>query len=1007
MPVPGFPNLCALNGFTIQYGLNDIGGGILGMRSRATICNNVIANNTARCGGGLALCDGLVRHNDIQKNTSIGFSGDIDGGGLWNCRYVSQNAIHENVSITKGAGRYFDGIFGDAYIANNLIYENLLAPSDNVEGSGIHIEYTGTDIGYPSPAIFIANNTIVDNAGSLADANIIVRDIQNVALTNCIIWGSAEEYDRVKDIATSCNIEGAPEKASVSAAPWNFGDDPQFAPLSDPPYQLTVSVDDQSPAINAGRRTTPEILSDYLDFLRVDAPDIGALEYPYPEDVRKSYLYITGSQSATEGTEVTLTVVLGDTLANQNDNNSLHLEWFHNGVKIIDNCPCSVDAKNICKCPYTPTTLNLTMNPVLMDNAGEYVLRASFAGTYGGTFYSPPFILSVTEAPEIEGEGEALPTEPIIEILPENVWLGYVPFGGFSETVIAVVNAGGGTLTGEATRASEQQQIHFPWINNAHYSIPPGGVHYVRITCKPAQPGNITGYIDFSGGGGAQCTITASTTNDDMPGSLIQVTPSILQFGHVDPESFKNLDITITNIGTDTLVGCASVPAPFIFPTSNTYSLPAGDSTTLTVCFFPDYAQDYSKEIVFTGGSGTKIRVTGSAKTATSPNIGVRINEVLPWNIENITNSSGQHYDWIELFNENSTPVNLGGWVLTNDPANLTSYPTIPDGTILPANGYLIVYAALPETNDMGEVYTGFELDELNGGYVGLHNSQGGAPVSTMEYPSFSDRADWSYSYFPLTGDNTGPLPTNPSPAYANDDSYTWSLRVAKASDLTDIEDFEDPPAAPITLDYTHVNTWMTDSSNALKSNDFLSTGFPDCECKVNIVMKYIPTQPLLGTCQNIPKLIVSRNMYDNISLHVGMNDVLIIWGFQIRDDPKLFELQFNLGQTFRVDDPEDPNSNKYWKRFIVLCTNSLGYDGKPGFRSTVLAHELGHYSGIFGHFNDNDPGHDTCVRQRIMSKYFCKTARNIVPEECEYYRGKWKFPDKTPESGYRPTPIP
>ncbi len=50
--------------------------------------------------------------------------------------------------------------------------------------------------------------------------------------------------------------------------------------------------------------------------------------------------------------------------------------------------------------------------------------------------------------------------------------------------------------------------------------------------------------------------------------------------------------------------------------------------------------------------------------------------------------------DWIELYNSSSKPVDLGGWYLSDDPDTPLKY-RIADGTMLPANGYVVFHEDL------------------------------------------------------------------------------------------------------------------------------------------------------------------------------------------------------------------------------------------------------------------------------------------------------------------------
>jgi len=91
---------CVLAGFTIRNGAQRYGGAINGDRSHATICNNIIAGNTAWLhGGGLYGCDGEIVSNVIVVNSAW------DGGGLSDCQgTILNNTISDNHASGHGGG---------------------------------------------------------------------------------------------------------------------------------------------------------------------------------------------------------------------------------------------------------------------------------------------------------------------------------------------------------------------------------------------------------------------------------------------------------------------------------------------------------------------------------------------------------------------------------------------------------------------------------------------------------------------------------------------------------------------------------------------------------------------------------------------------------------------------------------------------------------------------------------------------------------------------------------
>ncbi|MEJ6581841.1 MAG: lamin tail domain-containing protein [Akkermansiaceae bacterium] len=62
--------------------------------------------------------------------------------------------------------------------------------------------------------------------------------------------------------------------------------------------------------------------------------------------------------------------------------------------------------------------------------------------------------------------------------------------------------------------------------------------------------------------------------------------------------------------------------------------------------------------------------------------------------VNEILSNSGAAPDWIELYNRSSSPVNIGGWFLSDSALDLAKY-RIPVGTIIPAGGYLTYYEDL------------------------------------------------------------------------------------------------------------------------------------------------------------------------------------------------------------------------------------------------------------------------------------------------------------------------
>ena len=68
------------------------------------------------------------------------------------------------------------------------------------------------------------------------------------------------------------------------------------------------------------------------------------------------------------------------------------------------------------------------------------------------------------------------------------------------------------------------------------------------------------------------------------------------------------------------------------------------------------------------------------------------INELLASNQESLAGRDGDQEDWIELYNPTTEPINLEGYVLTDNPKNSTKW-RLPDVTINP-EGFLLLWAS-------------------------------------------------------------------------------------------------------------------------------------------------------------------------------------------------------------------------------------------------------------------------------------------------------------------------
>lgn len=135
----------------------------------------------------------------------------------------------------------------------------------------------------------------------------------------------------------------------------------------------------------------------------------------------------------------------------------------------------------------------------------------------------------------------------------------------------------------------------------------------------------------------------------------------------------------------------------------------------------------------------------------------MRINEVLVINENNFIDDYGNRSGWIELFNNSSGTVNIGGCYLTNDRNNPQKYP-IPKGdvlTIIPPRQHVLFWA--DGMASRGTFHVNFKLDPTKENYLALYDADGKTLVDEIIIPaeqkpdaSFGRKIDGGYEWATL-----------------------------------------------------------------------------------------------------------------------------------------------------------------------------------------------------------------------------------------------------------------
>ncbi len=310
---------CVLSGFTIRNGLAEYGGGIYGglpdAHAHARIENNIIRDNWADFGGGLARCDGDIRNNIVRANKSKYAGKWMGGGGLFRCHgTIEGNIVLQNSTRWCGGGlfecqgRIRNNIVransavdaGGLYMCHGLIENNrVFGNSAEHSGGGVY-ECDGeirSNLVVDNSARFggglfwckgvIRNNTICGNSAMYSGG------IYGVGgpIRNCIIWGNTATFD-AQLVPWSTPIYSCIQDW-ISGGEGNISQDPRFA--------VGYRLSPDSPCVDSGQNEDWMEQAVDLDgnpriLLGVGSAsvDMGAYEYA-PEGPSGKVWYVNGS----------------------------------------------------------------------------------------------------------------------------------------------------------------------------------------------------------------------------------------------------------------------------------------------------------------------------------------------------------------------------------------------------------------------------------------------------------------------------------------------------------------------------------------------------------------------------------------------------------------------------------------------------------------------------------------------------------------------------------------
>ena len=117
----------------------------------------------------------------------------------------------------------------------------------------------------------------------------------------------------------------------------------------------------------------------------------------------------------------------------------------------------------------------------------------------------------------------------------------------------------------------------------------------------------------------------------------------------------------------------------------------------------------------------------------------LHINEIMASNTSTLVDNNGIYNDWIEIYNQSGTPVDLANYYMSDLGSNLTKFrfTSTTNQVVVPANGFLIIWAS---DNVLGGFnHTNFSLSSTNGETAYLVAPDGTTILSSLTFPSQRD----------------------------------------------------------------------------------------------------------------------------------------------------------------------------------------------------------------------------------------------------------------------------
>lgn len=293
---------------------------------------------------------------------------------------------------------------------------------------------------------------------------------------------------------------------------------------------------------------------------------------------------------------------------------------------------------------------------------------------------------------------------------------------------------------------------------------------------------------------------------------------------------------------------------------------------------------------------------------------------------------SGENEDWVEFYNPTGEPVDISGYHLSDNPSNPQKWE-FPSGSIVPANGFLVVLLSGTgdyDPNFLGYRNTNFKVTQTNGEPLIFSNTSG--TILEQYDLSVIGAFQANHSYARVTnGGSTWAIHTDPTPGASNSGPH-YSGYAAKPVFNLEAGYYPGPISVTLTAEPGCMIYYTTNGNNPTTTSPLYS-GPITLSSTTTLRAISIPSDPDL-----LPSLIETNTYFFGDDVHtlytVNIAGPTLSDGIWYGDEPCHIEF-FAPGGTFLVEAGGDSNehgndSNAYPQRgFDYVTRDAMGYDNE------------------------------------------------------------------------------